>query len=165
MSAHKSLADEAHLRTVRRFLEGKLDRLPNDWELAEWLRFCYHREAYAEAVQLFQHIHPEHVEPERYAELKKIVAVCRMRAAAREGISIEISHGTSDEVGKSISVPEADRGMRPQIAAIKKGPEGPEGVIAFHLQITDWLDHGPSCCPVNKGFRLSQNVRYFVLAS
>ena len=34
MSAHKSLADEAHLRTVRRFLEGKLDRLPNDWELA-----------------------------------------------------------------------------------------------------------------------------------
>ena len=81
MSAHKSLADEAHLRTVRRFLEGKLDRLPNDWELSEWLRFCYHREAYAEAVQLFQHIHPEHGEPERYAELRKITAVCRMRAA------------------------------------------------------------------------------------
>ena len=80
MSARQSLADEAHLRMVRRFLDGELDRRPNDWELAEWLRFCYRREAYAEAVQLFQHIHPEHVEPERYAELKKIVAVCRMKA-------------------------------------------------------------------------------------
>lgn len=79
MSAHQSLADEAHLRTVRRFLDGQLDRRPNDWELAEWLRFCYKREAFAEAVALFPHISPEQVEPARYAELKKIVAVCRMR--------------------------------------------------------------------------------------
>lgn len=80
MSARQSLADEAHLRTVRRFLAGQLDRRPSDWELSEWLRFCYRRAAYAEAVALFPHIHPEQIEPARYAELKKIVAVCRMRA-------------------------------------------------------------------------------------
>lgn len=79
MSARQSLADEAHLRTVRRFLDGQLDRRPGDAELAEWLRFCYKRDAYAEAVAIFPHIHPEQVEPERYAELRKIVAVCRMR--------------------------------------------------------------------------------------
>jgi DNA modification methylase/predicted RNA-binding Zn-ribbon protein involved in translation (DUF1610 family) len=80
MSNRQSLADEAHLRVVRRFLADDLDRRPNDWELSEWLRFCYHREAYAEAVALFQHIQPDQVEPERYKELKKIVAVCRMKA-------------------------------------------------------------------------------------
>jgi DNA modification methylase len=80
MSNRQSLADEAHLRVVRRFLAGDLDRRPHDWELSEWLRFCYRREAYAEAVALFQHIQPDQVEPERYRELKKIVAVCRMKA-------------------------------------------------------------------------------------
>jgi hypothetical protein len=40
MSNRKSLADQAHLRVVRRFLAGDLDRRPNDWELSEWLRFC-----------------------------------------------------------------------------------------------------------------------------
>ena len=80
MSNRQSLADEAHLRVVRRFLADDLDRRPNDWELSEWLRFCYRREAYAEAVALFQHIQPDQVEPERYKELKKIVAVCRMKA-------------------------------------------------------------------------------------
>jgi hypothetical protein len=79
MSNRQSLADEAHLRVVRRFLSGNLDRRPNDWELSEWLRFCYHREAYAEAVALFQHIQPDQADPERYKELKKIVAVCRMK--------------------------------------------------------------------------------------
>lgn len=39
MSAHQSLAGEAHLRTVRRVLDGQLDRQPSDAELAEWLRF------------------------------------------------------------------------------------------------------------------------------
>jgi hypothetical protein len=81
MSARQSLADEAHLRTVRRFLDGQLDRRLGDAELAEWLRFCYQRAAYAEAVALFSHIHPEQIEPARYAELRKIVAVCRMRAS------------------------------------------------------------------------------------
>jgi hypothetical protein len=81
MSARQSLADEAHLRTMRRFLKGELERRPGDRELVEWLRFCYRREAYAEAVALFPHIHPDQVEAERYAELKKIVAVCRMKAA------------------------------------------------------------------------------------
>jgi hypothetical protein len=80
MSNRQSLADEAHLRVVRRFLADDLDRRPSDWELSEWLRFCYRREAYAEAVALFQHIQPDQVEPERYKELKKVVAVCRMKA-------------------------------------------------------------------------------------
>jgi hypothetical protein len=79
MSNRQSLADEAHLRVVRRFLSGNLDRRPNDWELSEWMRFCYRREAYTEAVALFQHIQPDQVEPERYKELKKIVAVGRMK--------------------------------------------------------------------------------------
>ncbi len=39
MSNRQSLADEAHLRVVRRFLAGDLDRRPNDWELSEWLLF------------------------------------------------------------------------------------------------------------------------------
>jgi DNA modification methylase len=79
MSNRQSLADEAHLRVIRRFLAGDLDRRPSDWELSEWLRFCYRREAYAEAVALFPHIQPDQAEPERYKELKKIVAVCRMK--------------------------------------------------------------------------------------
>jgi len=79
MSNRQSLADEAHLRVIERFLKGDLDRRPNDWELSEWLRFCYRREAYAQAVALFQHIQPDQVEPERYKEIKKIVAVCRMK--------------------------------------------------------------------------------------
>jgi DNA modification methylase len=81
MSNRQSLADEAHLRVVRRFLKGELDRLPPDIELSEWLRFCYRRESYAEAEALFSHIHPERLEPDRYKELKKIVAVCRQKTA------------------------------------------------------------------------------------
>jgi len=79
MSNRQSLADEAHLRVVRRFLAGDLERRPNDWELSEWLRFCYRHEAYAEAAVLFQHVQADQVELERYKELKKIVAVCRMK--------------------------------------------------------------------------------------
>ena len=51
-------------------------------------------------MQLFQHIHPEHVEPERYAELKKIVAVCRMRASGVERTSALKYRMYIDEVGK-----------------------------------------------------------------
>lgn len=83
MSNRQSLADEAHLRVIHRFLAGNLDRRPNDWELSEWLRFCYRREAYAEAVALFQYIQPDRVEAEQYKELTKIVAVCRMKVQAR----------------------------------------------------------------------------------
>lgn len=79
MSSRQSLADEAHLRVVRRFLAGESDRRPNDWELSEWVRFCYRRDAYAEAIALFQHIGSDQVEPDSYKELKKIVAVCRMK--------------------------------------------------------------------------------------
>jgi DNA modification methylase len=79
MSARQSLASEAHLRTIRRFLDGGLDRRPYDGELGDWVRFCYQQQAYAEAVQLFPYIRPERVDAKTYGELKKIVAVCRLR--------------------------------------------------------------------------------------
>ena len=81
MSARQSLADEAHLRVVQRFLDGKLERRPHDVELAEWVRFCYFRGAYAEAVKLFPQIALDRLDGKLQSELRKIVAVCRMRAS------------------------------------------------------------------------------------
>jgi hypothetical protein len=79
-SYHTKVPPQGFVPYIEHYTEpGNLDRRPSDWELSEWLRFCYCREAYAEAVVLFPHIHPDPVEPERYKELKKIVAVCRMK--------------------------------------------------------------------------------------
>ena len=80
MSARADLSAQAHLRVVRRFLAGELDRHPSDWELCSWIRFCYNREFYAEAVALFPHVGEARVNPDEYREIKRIVAVCRMRA-------------------------------------------------------------------------------------
>jgi len=80
MSARADLSDQAHLRVVRRFLDGELDRRPNDRELCAWIRFCYNREFYAEAAALFPHISETRLDPKEYREVKRIVAVCRMRA-------------------------------------------------------------------------------------
>jgi len=81
MSARQTLADEVHLRVVQRFLDGKLERRPHDVELAEWVRFCYFRGAYAEAVKLFPQIALDRLDGKLQSELRKIVAVCRMRAS------------------------------------------------------------------------------------
>ncbi|NLF03151.1 MAG: DNA methylase [Anaerolineales bacterium] len=80
MSARADLGAQAHLRVVRRFLAGEIERRPNDVELAAWVRFCYSRHFYAEAAALFQQIVEERVDPQEYRELKRIAAVCRMRA-------------------------------------------------------------------------------------
>jgi len=80
MSARADLSAQAHLRVVRRFLDGELDRRPSDWELLSWIRFCYNREFYAEAAALFPHVAESRVNPDEYREVKRIVAVCRMRA-------------------------------------------------------------------------------------
>jgi len=56
LSARAGLGAQAHLRVVRRFLDGTLERRPDDRELCAWLRFCYNREFYAEAAALFPHI-------------------------------------------------------------------------------------------------------------
>lgn len=82
MSARQSLADEAFLRTARRYLKGELSRRPSDLELSEWARHCYKIKAYTEAVALFDKIAtPEKLDPARYRDLKKMVAVSRQNAA------------------------------------------------------------------------------------
>ena len=80
MSARADLSAQAHLRVVRRFLEGELDRRPSDRELCAWIRFCYNREFYAEAVALLPHVNEARTDRQEYREVKRIVAVCRMRA-------------------------------------------------------------------------------------
>jgi hypothetical protein len=75
MSARADLSAHAHLRVVRRYLDGELDRRPSDWELSSWIRFCYHREFYAEAAALFPHIAEARLDPDDYREIKRMVAV------------------------------------------------------------------------------------------
>jgi len=84
MSARVDLSAQAHRRVVRRFLDGELDRRPDDRELCAWLRFCYNREFYAEAAALFLHINEAHVDPQEYRAVKRIAAVCRMRAQQKK---------------------------------------------------------------------------------
>ena len=79
MSAQHSLAEQAHLRTVRRYLEGKLDEPVNDWKRFEWARFCYQHEAYAEALALGQELDVAQLSPEQAGQLKRLVAVCRQK--------------------------------------------------------------------------------------
>jgi len=80
MSARADLSAQAHRRVVRRFLEGELDRRPDDRELCAWIRFCYNREFYAEAAALFPHVSEARVDPQEYRAVKRIASVCRMRA-------------------------------------------------------------------------------------
>ena len=80
MSARVDLSAQAHLRVVRRFLDGQLDRRPDDRELCAWIRFCYNREFYAEAVALFPHVNEARVGPQEYRAVKRIASVCQMRS-------------------------------------------------------------------------------------
>lgn len=81
MNATQDLAAEAHLRVIRKYLAGDIDRQPYNRELAEWVRFAYHREAYAEAVALYAHLDEGPLEPEFAKSLRKIVGVCKMKIA------------------------------------------------------------------------------------
>lgn len=80
MSARTDLSAQAHLRVVRRFLAGELDRSPSDLELCVWLRFCYAREFFVEGTALFSHINEPRVDAEEYRQVKRMASVCRMRA-------------------------------------------------------------------------------------
>ncbi len=76
----EEIAAQAHLRIVRRYLEGSLERRPSDLELCAWIRFCYRREFYAEAVAFFPYVDETRVDPEEYRRVREIVEVCRLRS-------------------------------------------------------------------------------------
>jgi DNA modification methylase len=80
MSSQADLSAQAHLRLVRRFLSGELDRRPDDRELAAWIRFCYSREFFGEAAQLFPHINEARLDSDEYKAIKRMATVSRLRA-------------------------------------------------------------------------------------
>jgi len=80
MSAKEEVSAQAHLRVIHRYLDGYLDRRPGDLELCLWIRFCYNREFYAEAVALFPHVDETRVDAEEYRKVRKIVEVCRLKS-------------------------------------------------------------------------------------
>jgi len=80
MSTKEEVSAQAHLRVIHRYLEGHLERRPGDLELCLWIRFCYNREFYAEAVALFPHVDESRVDAEEYRQVSKIVEVCRLRS-------------------------------------------------------------------------------------
>ena len=79
MSAAQDIAAEAHLRVIRKFLEGKSDHRPNNRELAYWVQFAYQKEAYAEAVALYTHVDESQLEAEYLKTLRRVVSICRMK--------------------------------------------------------------------------------------
>lgn len=82
MSAREDLGAQAHLRVVRRYLEGNMDRQPDDRELVAWVRFCYNRGFYPETAALFEHITSERLDPEEYKTIKKMAAAARMKGSS-----------------------------------------------------------------------------------
>jgi hypothetical protein len=80
MSAKEEVSAQAHLRVVHRYLDGHLERRPSDLELCAWIRFCYRREFYAEAVAIFPHVDETRVDAEEYRKVSNIVEVCRLRS-------------------------------------------------------------------------------------
>ncbi len=80
MSARVDLSAQAHLRVVRRYLAGELDRQPGSQELAAWLKFCYTREFYSEASQLFPQIDETQLDPDEYKTIKRMATVSKMKA-------------------------------------------------------------------------------------
>jgi len=80
MSAAQDLSAKAHLHIIRKFLDGQLDRRPGNRELAEWVRFAYHRRAYEEAVELYARVDESQFDPDYLRTLRRIVSVCRINA-------------------------------------------------------------------------------------
>ncbi len=80
LSAQENVTALAHLRVVRRYLDGRLDRRPSDMELCAWIRYCYRCEFHAEAAALFAQVDESRVDPREYRSVAKIAEVCRMRA-------------------------------------------------------------------------------------
>ncbi len=80
MSAAQDISAQAHLRTIRRFLEGEGDHKPNSRELAAWIQFTYSRNAYAETIALYDHLDESQLEPEYAQTIRKMVQVSRLKA-------------------------------------------------------------------------------------
>ena len=79
MNAQVDLSAQAHLRVVRRYLDGNLDHRPDDRELAAWIRFCYSREFYEEAAALFERINETILDTEEYKTVRKMAAVAKLK--------------------------------------------------------------------------------------
>jgi DNA modification methylase len=79
MNTQVDLSAQAHLRVVRRYLDGGLDHRPDDRELTAWIRFCYSREFYEEAAALFERINEAILDPEEYKTIKKMAAVAKLK--------------------------------------------------------------------------------------
>ncbi len=76
----QDISDQAHLRVIRKYLAGESEHRPTQWQLVEWIRFAYRREAFPEVVGLAAQVDESQVDPSFRKEYKKIVAVSRMRA-------------------------------------------------------------------------------------
>ncbi|MDL1895065.1 hypothetical protein FBQ82_02220 [Anaerolineae bacterium CFX7] len=80
----QDIADQAHLRVIDKYLAGASDHRPSQWQLVEWLRFAYKREAFPQVVGLAKQIDETQVDASFRKEYKKIVAVSRMRGGDRQ---------------------------------------------------------------------------------
>ncbi len=75
----QDIADQAHLRVIDKYLNGESEHRPTQWQLVEWLRFAYRREAFRQVVGLAKQIDETQVDETFRKEYKKIVTVSRMR--------------------------------------------------------------------------------------
>lgn len=75
----QDISIQYQIRVIRRFLDGKLDRIPQIEELSNWVEFCYQNEFYKEGAQIFNLLEEDKVEPDRHKKLKKMAEVCRIK--------------------------------------------------------------------------------------
>ena len=75
----QNISIQYQIRVIRRFLDGKLDRIPQTEELSNWVEFCYQNEFYKEGAQIFNLLEEDKVEPDRHKKLKKMAEVCRIK--------------------------------------------------------------------------------------
>ncbi len=83
MSARVDLSAQVHLRVVRRYLAGELDRQPGSQELMAWLKFCYTREFYNDTAELFPQIDETQLNAAEYKIIKRMATVSRMKAGQK----------------------------------------------------------------------------------
>jgi hypothetical protein len=79
MSAAQDISAQAHLRTIRRFLDEEGGHKPSTREIAAWIQFTYNRSAYAETVALYDHLDESQLEAEYTQSIRKMVQVSRLK--------------------------------------------------------------------------------------
>jgi DNA modification methylase len=79
MSSAQDISAQAHLRVIRRFLNGEGDHKPNMRELGAWIQFTYNRGAYAETLALYDHLDESQLESEYAQSIRKMVQVSRIK--------------------------------------------------------------------------------------